>query len=182
MSLVVGLLIKLIPIYKTEKMIEIKDENEEMNEIEINKEINYILKRGSISPKIKKNNYNKIELDLEQYKNSIDKNFRITNPNIIERKRNNYHSNLVNITTNKNYENNNIKTSYFKDKHLSFDNSNSNLNRGRYELLEVLIPKDSKNRKYSLNSNSSDNIESKKKIFLIQDLIVQINLKKKKRK
>ena len=163
MSLVVGLLIKLISIYKTEKMIKIKDENEEMNEIEINKEINYILKRGSISPKLRKNNYNKIELDLEQYKNSIDKNFRIASPNNIERKINNYHSNLVNITTNKNYENNNIKTSYFKDKHLSFDNSNSNLNRGRYELLEVLIPKDSKNRKYSLNSNSSDNIESKKK-------------------
>ena len=167
MSLVVGFLIKLIPIFKTKKMIEIKDENEEINEIEINKEKNYILKRdSSISPKIRKNNYNKIEIDLEHYKNSIDKNFRITSPNNIERKKNNYHSNLVNITTNndkKNYENYNIKTSYFKDKHLSFDNNNSNLNRERYELLEVLIPKDSKNRKYSVNSNNSDNIESKKK-------------------
>ena len=167
MSLVVGFLIKLIPIFKTKKMIEIKDENEEINEIEINKEKNYILKRdSSISPKVRKNNYNKIEIDLEQYKNSIDKNFRITSPKNIERKRNNYHSNLVNITTNndkKNYENYNIKTSYFKDKHLSFDNNNSNLNRERYELLEVLIPKDSKNRKYSVNSNNSDNIESKKK-------------------
>jgi hypothetical protein len=203
LSLGVGYLVKLIPIDMSEKQVKSKEEIEEDNDEERiknernkkklqrkkTKGPNLTLRRVIIPPRNRKISYNQIEINVEKYKNNINKindnNYRTSSPIILERKNmtpifssrgqqinsnnnSNSNSSQKQNDSKRNISNYNIKTIYsynIKDKSLNSNNNSNNISTTTTEeknLLEDLLSEDTKITENSSNNKITSNVKDKK--------------------